>query len=63
MNSEEIKAEAKRRLATMSEQEKKALFNFTDEENAFLDYIERVGVSKLNKDELNKFRVLAVQMG
>ena len=55
MDKDLIKQEAKRRIDSMSEQEKKDIWEFSDEDNEFLDYVSSVGRSKLNEKQKRKF--------
>ena len=63
MTDQQIKEEAARRLEGMTAAEKRALFGNTEEENAFLDYVAKVGVSNLTPRELSIFRRLSVDLG
>ena len=63
MTSEQIKEEAKKRVAQMSEQEKIDMWGFSDEENELLTYAEKVGEKNLNPKQLSKFRQLVAQHG
>jgi hypothetical protein len=60
MNDEEIKSEAKRRLETMTEQEKRAMFQLKPEDEEFLSYVEKVGQKSLNPEQSKKFVQLLV---
>ena len=62
-NSEQIKEEAKRRVAQMSEQEKIDIWGFSDEENELLTYAEKVGSKNLNPEQYSKFRQLVAKHG
>lgn len=61
MNDEQVKAEAKKRLAGMTEQEKRAMFGLKPEEEEFLSYVEKVGQKSLNPEENRKFGALLIK--
>ena len=61
MNDDQIKEEAKRRLATMSEQEKRAMFKLKPEDEEFLTYVEKVGQKSLNPEQNRKFIELLIE--
>ena len=58
MNDQQIQEEAKRRLASMTEQEKEAIWGFSEADNEFLRYVEQKGRKNLNPQEVKKFRQL-----
>ena len=45
----------------MSEQEKRNIWGFSEEENVFLDYVSEVGISKLNPKQKSKFQQLSIR--
>ena len=55
MNNEQIKEEARKRLAGMSEQEKRDMFRLNPEEEELLSYAEKVGQKSLNPEQNRKF--------
>ncbi len=60
MNSDQIKEEARRRVAQMTEQEKEDIWGFSPEENEFLRYVDKVGSKNLNPEQKSKFRQMLV---
>lgn len=56
MNDEEIKAEASRRLANMSDKEKLDMWDLSDENKQFVDYVSKHGQDGLSENDRRKFR-------
>ena len=61
MNNEQIKEEARKRLAGMSEQEKRDMFRLNPEEEELLSYAEKVGQKSLNPEQHRKFGELIIK--
>ena len=62
MTDLEIKEEAKRRYAALSEEEKYTVWcpDISQEDLAFVKYVEKVGSSQLSEEEENRFLVLTL---
>lgn len=60
MTDTEIREEAERRIAAMSEREKKEIWGFPEADNSFLDYVDKVGTSGLTPEERSRFRSILV---
>ncbi len=63
VTEQELQEEAERRVAVMSDEEKRAIWGFPEEVNVFLDYVMDVGSKNLTPKEYSRFRQLIVQHG